>query len=167
MDATKLKKLMKNVEDALAATTFAEEGQTATARSIMKEGRRVLLALKEGRIDAKTLKYALNTSQRIGADLDILYVTGASNDAPMNDPLLAKFESELKTEGIVYRMIQQSGCLKQQIIDYTNSEKEILFAVIESPKDLEADCNNGDKTLSELWQKLKCPLVVVMDGARA
>jgi hypothetical protein len=64
-------------------------------------------------------------------------------------------------------MIPRTGCLKQQIIDYTNSEKDILFAVIESPHSLDADCNKKDKTLSELWQKLKCPLVVVMDGAKA
>src|ERR1700687_627535 len=165
MEATKLKKLMKNVENALAAATFAEEGQAETARSIMKEGRRVLLALKEGRIDASTLKYALNTSKRIGADLDILHVAAPGSTAPI-DPLLSNFQSELKAEGITYRMIQRTGCLKQQIIDYTNSEKEILFAVIESPKSLDVDCNKGDKTLSELWQKLTCPLVVVMDRAR-
>ena len=167
MEATKLKKMMRNVEDALAAVSFAEEGETASARSIMSEGRRVLLCLKEGRIDANTLKYALNTAKRIDAHLDILYVTAADGGAHMVDPLLVHFESEIKAEGILYRIITRNGCLKQQIIDYTNSEKEILFAVIESPRSLDADCNKKDKTLSELWQKLKCPLVVVMDGAKA
>lgn len=167
MEATKFKKLMKNVEDALAAATFAEEGEQATARSMMKDGRRVLLALKEGRIDSGTLKYALNTAKRIGANLDVLYVTAPGGNAPATDPLLSSFEATLKNEGIVYHVIPKTGCLKQQIINYTNSEKEILFAVIESPKSLDADCNKRDKTLSELWQKLKCPLVVVMDEARA
>jgi hypothetical protein len=167
MEATKLQKMMKNVEDALAAATFAEAGDDVTAKSIMKEGRKVLLALKEGRIDAKTLKYALNTAQSIDAHLDILYVTAPGGNAHPVDPLLVHFESELTAEGILYRMIPRTGYLKQQIIDYTNSEKDILFAVIESSYSLDADCNKKDKTLSELWQKLKCPLVVVMDGARA
>jgi hypothetical protein len=167
MDAIKVKNILKTVEDALAAATFAEEGQHATARSIMKEGRRVLLALKKDHIDARTLKYALNTSMRIGADLDILHVAAPGNDALTIDPLLSNFVSELRAEGIGYRMVTRTGCLKQEIIDYTNSEKEILFAVIESPKSLDADCNKLDKTLSELWQQLKCPLVVVMDEARA
>lgn len=167
MEATKLKKLMKNVESILAAASFAEEGEVATARSIMQEGRRVLLALKEGRIDVKTLKYALNTAKRIGAHLDILYVAATGDGGIIVDPLLGHFESELTAEGIRYRLIPRTGCLKQQIIDYTNSEKEILFAVIESPNSLDLDCNKRDKTLSELWQKLKCPLVVVMDGAKA
>ena len=83
------------------------------------------------------------------------------------DPALQPFLSELAAEGITYRLITRSGCLKQQIIDYTDSEKEILFAVIESPSSLDADCDKQDKELSELWRKLKCPLVVVMDGAKA
>lgn len=167
MDATKLKKIMKKVEDTLAAVSFAEEGDIASARSIMSEGRRVLLGLKEGRIDANTLKYALNTAKRIGAQIDILYVTAPDSGAQAVDPLLAHFKSGIEAEGVLYRMIPRTGCLKQQIIDYTNSEKDILFAVIESPHSLDSDCNNKDKTLSELWQKLKCPLVVVMDGAKA
>jgi len=167
MEATKLKKMMKNVEDALAAVSFAEEGEISSARSLMSEGRRVLLGLKEGRIDANTLKYALNTAKRIGAQLDILYVAAPDSSSQTVDPLLDQLVSELKAEGILYRMIPRTGCLKQQIIDYTNSEKDILFAVIESPHSLDADCNKKDKTLSELWQKLKCPLVVVMDGAKA
>ena len=167
MEATKLKKMMKNVEDALAAVSFAEEGEISSARSLMSEGRRVLLGLKEGRIDANTLKYALNTAMRIGAQLDILYVAAPDSNSATVDPLLDQLVSELKAEGILYRMIPRTGCLKQQIIDYTNSEKDILFAVIESPHSLDADCNKKDKTLAELWQKLKCPLVVVMDGAKA
>ncbi len=81
METMKLKKMMKNVEDALAAATFAEAGEAVTARSILKEGRKVLLALKEGRIDAMTLKYALNTAKRIDAHLDILYVTSPAAGA--------------------------------------------------------------------------------------
>ncbi len=167
MDATKLKKMIKNMENVFAAASFAEDGEVKTAQSILREDRKVLVALKEGRIDTRTFKYALNTAKRIGADLDILYVTAPGREENVIDPLLAHFESELKTAGILYRMITRTGCLKQQIIDYTNSEKEILFAVIESPNSLDMDCNKKDKTLSELWQKLKCPLVVVMDGARA
>ena len=167
METIKLKKLIKGIENALAAASFAEEGEGETARSIFREERRVLLALKEGQIDGKTLKYALNTSKRIGAHLHILYVSAVKKGERGVDPMLEHFEAELKAEGIPYLLIPRTGCLKQQIIDYTNSEKEILFAVIESPSSLDADCNKKDKALSELWQKLKCPLVVVMDGVRA
>jgi hypothetical protein len=167
MGVPKINKMVRNVEDALAAATFAEAGEAETAISIMKEGRKVLLALKEGRIDAKTLKYALNTARRIDAHLDILYVNAPGESVQSFDPLIVAFEAELRAAGIPHRIVPRTGCLKQQIIDYSNSEKDILFAVIESPHTLDADCNEKDKTLSELWHKLKCPLVVVMDGARA
>ena len=74
METGKLQKMIKKVEDMLAAVSFAEEGESETARSLMKDGRRVLLALKQGRIDPATVKYAVNTSKRIGAGLDVLYV---------------------------------------------------------------------------------------------
>lgn len=164
METTKLKKMMKQVENTLTAASFAEEGESEAARSLLKEGRRVLLALKEGRIDAKTLKYAVNTSKRIGADLDILYVSPLEGHA---DAGMRGLESELSAEGVRYRLIRKSGCLKQAVIDYTSREKEILFAVVESHNSLNEDCDRKDTMLSELWQKLKCPLVVVMDGARA
>jgi hypothetical protein len=167
METAKLKKMVRSIEDTLTAASFAEEGEAAFARSILLDGRKVLLGLKAGRIDSKTLKYALNTTKRIGARLDILYVAEAGAQEVSIEPALQLFESELKAEGISYRLITRSGCLKEQIIDYTNNEKEIVFAVIESPNSLDADCNRRDRTLSELWRKLKCPLVVVMDGARA
>lgn len=168
METAKIKKMMKIVEQALTAASFAEEGEVETAQALLRESRRVLLGLKAGQIDPKTLKYALNSAKRINAHLDILYVTGAGTSSKgMTDPILKPFISELAATGIPYRLISRSGCLKQQIIDYTNSEKEILFAVIESPATLDDDCSKRDKVLAELWRQLKCPLVVVMDGARA
>jgi hypothetical protein len=166
MGMDRLKKMMKQIEDVMAAATFAEEGVPAAARSLLSEGRRVLLGLKEGRIDARTLKYALNTAKRINAQLDILFVSSGPAGSPAPDAELERFQQTLRAEGVNYRLISRTGCLKQQIIDHTQKDKEIAFAIIESPNSLDMDCNKRDRTLSELWQKLKCPLVVVMDEAR-
>jgi len=158
----KFKKMLKNIENLLAAASFAEAGESEAARTFLKEGRRVLLAVKEGWIDLKTLKYALNTSQRIDAQLDILYVSKQDIKQDAVDDQFQQFESELNAAGIPHRFVYRTGCLKQAIIDYTNKEKEILFAVIESPDSVDADCDRKDTRLTELRQKLKCPLVVVM-----
>jgi hypothetical protein len=162
-DMKKLKKMMETMENAMAAASFAEEGQFESARQVMKEERRVLLAVREHWIDRKTLKYALNTCRRVGADLDILYVSvsGAA------DPVLDGFLSDLRSGGILYRVIERTGCLKQAIIDYTNSRKEVLFVVIESSDNLDVDCSVRDRRLSESWNNLKCPLVVVSEAAKA
>ena len=156
----KLKKTMQKIEKAMMAVSFAEEGEFGAAREIMKEERRVLLGLRQGLIDRKTLKYAVNTCKRVGAGLDILFVSSPE----YKDPVLEAFLSELKRDGIHYRLIHKSGCLKQEIIDYTNTRKEVLFVVIESSDNLEVDCKGKGKRLSESWQNLKCPLVVVMEG---
>jgi hypothetical protein len=158
----KLKRMMEKMENEMAAASFAEEGQFESARQMMKEERRVLLAVREHRTDRKTLKYALNTCRRVGAHLDILYVSVSG----AVDPLLDGFYSELRGEGVLYRVIERTGCLKQAIIDYTNSRKEVLFVVIESSDNLDVDCSVRDRRLSDSWNNLKCPLVVVSEAAK-
>jgi hypothetical protein len=164
MDTNKIKKMMKQVEDAMAAVTFAEEGQADAAVSIFKRERRVLLALKEGHRDSKTFRYALNASLRINASLDILLVA-APGTGSRTDTHLESYTSELKTAGVPYQVIERSGCMKQEIIDYTNGKHDVLFVVVESPTSLDADCKKKDGMLTELWKNLRCPLVVVSDAA--
>lgn len=153
--------LKKKVEDLMSAISFAEEGEFDTAREMLKEERRVLLAIKETHLDRKTFRYAINTCKRVGADLDILYVSSADKVSPVLDQCL----EDLKNEGINFRVVQKDGCLKQQIIDYTNKKKEILFAITESFENLDLDCRGKGKKLSAAWQRLRCPLVVVADNA--
>ncbi len=164
MDPDKLKRIMRQVEDVMTATSFAEEGEEEVARSLFREGRRVLLALREGRIDPKTFKYALNSSKRVGAQLDILYVSASPSADPLADPLISRFTADLRKAGVTYHIVQATGCMKQEIIDYTNQEKDVLFAVIESPDSLDAECRTKDSRLAELWRNLKCPLVVVSEA---
>jgi hypothetical protein len=166
MDQSKFKKMMKQVEDTMAAVTFAEEGQSEAAAEIFKRERRVLLALKSGRTDSKTLRYAMNASLRIQAALDILHVASPGTEQQV-EPLLENFTAELRTAGVPYQMIERSGCMKQEIIDYTNGKHDVLFVVVESPNSLDADCRKKDGVLTELWKNLKCPLVVVSDAAGA
>jgi len=108
----------------------------------------------------------MNASLRIQAGLDILYVASPGNEQE-GEPLLAGFTAELKTAGIPYQVIERSGCMKQEIIDYTNGKHDVLFVVVESPGSLDADCKKKDGVLTELWKNLKCPLVVVSDAAGA
>lgn len=149
----------KKIEDMLSAISFAEEGEFEKAREILREDRKVLLALNEGAIDNKTLRYALNTCKRNNAHLDILLVSHSA----ATDSMLQQFFVELQGEGIRYRFVQKSGCLKEEIIRHTTANKEILFVVIESSDNLNIDCSGKNKQLSDAWQNLNRPLVVVMD----
>jgi hypothetical protein len=164
MEPNKLKKMMKQIEDAMAAVSFAEEGDADAAETLFKRERRVLLALKEGHTDSKTLRYALNASLRISAHLDVLFV--AAPDRSL-EPLPEHITTELQASGVPHTIIRRSGCMKQEIIDYTDIEREVLFVVVESPGSLDADCGKKEGVLTELWKNLKCPLVVVSDTAGA
>jgi hypothetical protein len=155
--------MMDRIEDTLAAVSFAEEGEFETAKEILNQERRVLLALRDSRIDGKTLRYAMNTCKRVKAGLDILYVSSSE----LMDSILDRFQADLKDNDVPCRLIHKNGCLKQAIIDYTNAQKEVLFAVIESSDNLDVECSGKDRRLSESWKNLRCPLVVVSGAARA
>lgn len=163
MDQNKIRRMLKQVEDAMAAVTFAEEGLAAEASAVLNRERRVLLALKAGWMDARTLRYAMNAALRIRAGLDILIVA-APGSAVGSEPQLESFYADLKTAGVSYQTAERSGCMQQEIIDYTNSRHGVLFVVVESPGSLNADCGKKDGMLSELWKNLRCPLVVVSEA---
>lgn len=84
--------IKRKIEDLMSAVSFAEEGEFETARELMKEDRRVLLAVRKGQIDRKTFRYAVNTCKRIGASLDVLYVSPSEGE----DPALSQCISELE-----------------------------------------------------------------------
>lgn len=157
-----MSRLNKKIEDVMSAISFAEEGEFETARQMLKEEKRILFAVKNGQIDKKTLRYAINTCKRIGAGLDIMYLSSDSSKIGLK---LKDFQSGLEKEGIHCRLIKRDGYLRQEIVDYTSSNKEVLFVVIESSDDIEHEHKGNEGRLSESWKNLKCPLVVVTDGA--
>jgi hypothetical protein len=152
--------MKRKIEDLMSAVSFAEEGEFETARELMKEERRVLVAVRRGYADRKTFRYAVNACRRTGAGLDILYISLSDGE----DPELEQCIAEIEKEGLEYRIVRKSGCLKQAIIDYTNAMKGILFAVTESAEHLDVECKGRGTELSQAWQNLRCPLVVVADS---
>lgn len=142
----------------MSAVSFAEEGEFNTAGEMLREERRVLLALKIEQVDKRIFRYAINVCKRICAHLDILYIS--FTDAI--DPKLKECLSEVENQGINYRLMHKNGCLKQGIIDYTNSRKEVLFVIAESLEGIDVGCKKGKRS-SEVWQNLRCPLVVIAD----
>ena len=152
--------IKKRIEDLMSAVSFAEEGDFETARELLREEGKVLLAVRSTQLERKTIRYAINACKRIGASLDILYISSPDSA----DSTLAQCLAEIEKEGIKYRLVRKSGCLKQEIIDYTNSRKDVLFAVTESSDNLDVECRGKRKGLTEAWKNLKCPLVVVADS---
>jgi hypothetical protein len=56
---------------------FAEVREFDTVRPFLTEPKQVLLVCREERMQEKTLYYALSLCQRIGATLDIFYLSSS------------------------------------------------------------------------------------------
>jgi hypothetical protein len=152
-------KFQEKLDNLLAAVTFAEAGETDTAREFLNNNKKVLFATRESRPDNQALKYAMNISRRIGASLDILCISSKEGIAPT----IAKVMEDLTREGITCTLSKRIGCLRNQIIDYTTVNKGVQFVVIESSENLDVECRRTGKKMSDAWKHLSCPLVVVSE----
>lgn len=148
---------MDRFDDLMSAISFAEAGEHEKAKELLKGRDTVLLAVSERMVDRHVMKYALNLSKRIEAGIDILYLT--KSDAI--NPLLEAFMSEARKKDIDCSLVRKEGCMKKAILDYTGKKREILFVIVGSTPELDIECKTGEKSLSEAWKRLKCPLVVV------
>ncbi len=147
-------------DDLMSAISFAEAGEHEKARELLKGRDTILLATSERAIDRSAMKYALNLSKRIETAIDVLYLTKSGE----RHALLNAFMSEAAKSGIDCTLVKRDGCMKKAILDYTEKRRNILFVVIGSAPELDIECKTGEKTLSEAWKRLKCPLVVVSKG---
>lgn len=160
--------LVGRMQLALEAAAFAEAGDCSGATRLLRENRRVLLALRGLEGDARTMTYARNTCQRIGAGLDVLCVADRALPEEELGRALAPFLASLAAAGIPCRTFPIAGCIKEQIIRYTRAHPEVSFVVVESAGVLDRGCGIDDeRRLARLWNRLTCPLVVVSDPARA
>ncbi len=148
---------MDRFDDLMSAISFAEAGEHEKAKELLKGSDTVLLAVSERVVDRHVLKYALSLSNRIEAGIDILYMTKSE----ATNPQLEAFMSEAKKRNIPCSIVRKEGCMKKAILDYTGKKKEILLVIVGSTPELDIECKTGEKSLSEAWKKLKCPLVVV------
>ena len=164
----KVMQVIERAQQALEAAAFAEEGDRGSAQGLLRENRRVLLALRGLEGDARTMTYALNTCRRIGAGLDVLCVADRALSGTDLRGALAPFLAGVAEAGIPCRPTSAAGCIKEQIVRYTRAHPEVSFVVVESAGVLDRGCGADDeRRLSHLWKRLTCPLVVVSDPARA
>ena len=143
----------------MAAAAFAEAGEFETAREMLKEDRKILLALTGENSDLNAFKYAISMCKRISAKLEILCSEQYPEDA------LKQFTTELKKKAVDCSVTKVSECIKEEVLNFTSERRDILFVVVESSDGLNLNCNKTAKVIKDSWKNLKCPLVVVSDLA--
>jgi hypothetical protein len=157
-----IKELLQQFEDIMSAS-FTEEGEFETVKRMLNGRHKVLLVLTGMETDMSAARYALNISKRIGAGMEILYLSKDHTEKPF----LEGYLKELKARGIGYRIIPLERSLKEEIIQFIDKEKEtdIRFVVIDS-RDFGIHSLEDRKADFEDWERLKCPLVLVSESAR-
>ncbi len=118
-------------------------------------GRKVLLAVREGRIDPRLLASARSLCQRMDASLDILLSAGGV-ELP---EAVAAFVGSLRAEGISYSLAHLPALRRRDIVDYANTHECIASVVIDS---LEGWESIAREKAGDPWAKLACPLVTAM-----
>ncbi len=151
-----IRELLKQFEEIMSAAAFAEEGEFGAAKKILQERHKVLLVMTGMETDMKAARYALNTSKRIGAGIEILYLAKTSGEKSY----LEEYLTELKTKGIEYQITKCEGSVEDEIVRFIEKEKDIQFVVIDSEY---LGIRSGR---DHEWEKLKCPVVLVSELAR-
>ena len=158
-----LKKFFQNQEDIAAATAFAEAGEFDAAKEILSENRVIVLILTGKETDKESLRYALNACRRLNAAMEILYAPAKDDGNHINQLLM-----ELKNENIPCMIRKVKGCIKEEVLERTRKNADVLFVVVEFSNDLNVYCKDGD--VSDIYpgflNRLGCPLVVVSDKNR-
>ena len=161
MNKKNIKNWFKYLEDDMVAAAFAEAGEFETAREILKEDRKILLALTGENSDLNAFRYAINMCKRISAKLEILC------EEHYSEYTLAQFTAELEKEAIGYDVTKVMECVKEEVLNFTSERRDILFVVVESSDGLNLNCKKTTKVIENSWKSLKCPLVLVSDPASA
>ena len=122
--------------------------------------RKVLLAVRAGRIDPRLLVSARSLCQRMDASLDILVLAGG-DELPAE---VADLVTALREEGVTYTLAQKSVLRRRDIVQYANTHECVITVVIDSLEGWESVA--ADRA-SAPWAKLACPLVTAATGASA
>lgn len=147
-------------DELMSAATFAQSGEHEEARNILRGRNRILAAISDVMFDTSVFSYALSICARTRSDLDILYLTKTERHMDA----IRSFVIKAAGEGVESRITKREGCMKQAILDYTTKKREVRFVVVGTTPELDIECKPGEKSLSEAWKHLKCPLVVVAKG---
>jgi len=152
-----IKKLLQQFEEIMSAS-YIEEGRFETVKRMLNGRRKVLLVLTGMEADTDAVRYALNLSRRIGAGIKILYLARDYSEVPLIENSL----KELKAIGINYQINHSNGSIREEIIQFIDTEKEtdISFVVIDS-RDLGIHSLKNQKTDFQDWERPQCPLVLV------
>jgi hypothetical protein len=154
----KLSSFNRTFQDTMGAAAFAEAGEFATARQLVRSNRekKVLLGTGATSLPLEIFRHAMNLCRRAGATLEILHA-GAAPLAIGPD----RDSGMLKEMGIDYRSIEAAGDLEKELLDSTSRRNDIIFVLLHAlaPRGRTVQ----KRELRRLAARLHRPVVVLKD----
>ena len=152
-----MSKLGRKLDEIFSAATFAEAGEFETARQMLGGRKKVLLVLTGREADANALRYALNVAGRTGAALEVL----ATFEDGLTAAVLGLCEREAGKRSLDLLVVRKDGKPRMAVIRHARDRHDLVCVVIDSTGAHEIDGSTGSRSLSSVWKKLGCPLVLV------
>jgi hypothetical protein len=141
-----------------------ERYKSETAKREMDERHKVLLVLTGQETDMKAAKYVLHVTRRIKAGIRILYIAQEDTE----NPLLKEYLMKLQSKGIELLVFPSGRTIQETIIKFIEEggKNDVNFVVMDS-QDLGISSLTDQKVDMKNLEKLRCPLVLVSETARA
>lgn len=165
-----VKDILKSFGNAMAASSFAEEGEFDAAREILSQGKtgskKVVLGVATREINARALDYAIGLSRRTGAAMEILQLLPPAGDPngsahgtlTGNNRTLADIQGDLKGGHIIYRAIPWDGRMIEGLLKLLQDRRDILCLVL-------GQSVSGMKRRIAMLDRLGCPVVIPEETA--
>lgn len=118
--------------------------------------KKVLLAVIGSNPNQKTYRYALQLSQQIHAELDVLQIersrSGRNEDLNRVNPW--------KPDGVRFRRTACTGDPNTALIDYVQQNRDVVFTIYDAPS---GGVLRKKKMVPKGIRKLPIPLIVMRD----
>ena len=144
------------VLDAAASGAAWSEAASAQTRAVILPPRKHVAHVTTGDIRPGALQYAINVSQRMDADLDILSPPGAQHV----EQSLDRYRADLDQAGVHWRWLREQVANPGDVAAYAHAHRDVLFIVISAQDALARLIESGRATLAPC----EIPWVLVADG---
>jgi hypothetical protein len=159
-----INELLEQFETMVSDDDSNESYKSKIPKRVMDEQHKVLLVLTGQETDMKAAKYVLHVTRRIKAGIRILYIAQEDTE----NPLLKEYLMKLQSKGIELLVFPSGKTIQETIIKFIEEGKknDVNFVVMDS-QDLGISSLTDQKVDMKNLEKLRCPLVLVSETARA
>ncbi len=159
--------IIKKIEDAFVAATYAEAGEQEYARSLLQDGKnshkKVLLSTDCPIVTTQVLNHALNLCKRLGSTLEVYQIIpkepGAMSAMEYFEKAkrrLQDLQEQLNSRGISYSYVIKEASLREELSEIAGRRRDFMAIIVPLCEDIRAHKDDFQNTISQLFS---CPVI--------